>query len=73
MTRYLRVQADIPAPHPFAYRIQWPFKTMKVGESVLIDHERSASAMSAVTRMRECGLKFTRRKQREGYRFWRVA
>lgn len=69
-----RIKIDKGIPIPVARKkvTPWPFMDMEIGDSFLVDEASMRAAASTAQDMKKQGYIFTRRKTRDGYRFWRV-
>lgn len=65
------VEKGIPVPR-VSGRAVYPFPLMEVGDSFSIDGKERVAAAASVFGKRH-GVKFSLRKDGEGYRVWRVA
>jgi len=71
-----KIEKKVPIPPLHTAKpIEYPFEYMKVGDSFLIpDTPENAAKISSFpyTAARKMGMKITRRRVDEGWRFWRV-
>jgi len=71
-----KIEKKIPIPPLHKTRpSDYPFEQMKVGDSFLIPNSEDCEAKARgfpYTEARKKGMKMTRRRVPEGFRFWRV-
>lgn len=76
---FWNIDSDIPVPQkdsrPAGRKPKYPFREMKVGDSVFFDGATSSSncAIAAHNHGRRHGSKFSVRAEGSGVRIWRIA
>lgn len=72
----LQIESDVPFPNlteTHSTVTKYPFRKMKVGDSIYFEGEESSKIYSAAkTYAHRTGVKFTKRKEGQGYRLWRI-
>jgi hypothetical protein len=70
MSDPIKIESDIPVP---ASKGKYPFRQMKVGDSIFIPNMNSSSQISgSFGQLRKAGFKFLCRKLNGGIRVWRI-
>ena len=75
----MQIEDNIPPPEPSHRGVMYPFRRMKVGQSVFFADEPkgTASKPAIAARVAQCDSKkelmFTARKIAGGVRIWRIA
>lgn len=68
----MKIDKDIPMPQHLSRNVKYPFGTLEIGDSFLVNESRRLVSSAACAFGKNHNKKFTVRTTPEGMRCWRV-